>query len=149
MHSCKNLPVKTDNFFVMSEEIELSVLRDQIDALDQNIQQLINERAKCAQNVAYVKEKYANGEAIQFYRPEREAQVLRKVMARNEGPIANEDMARLFREIMSVCLALEEPLKVAFLGQPRWYTEPWFGTWRPAKWTEEKPLADLLSKSPQ
>jgi chorismate mutase/prephenate dehydratase len=107
----------------MSEETELGALRDQIDALDQQIQKLINERAKCAQNVAHVKEQYANGEAIQFYRPEREAQVLRKVMARNEGPIANEDMARLFREVMSVCLALEEPLKVAYLGPQGTFTQ--------------------------
>ncbi|MGR6871612.1 prephenate dehydratase [Pseudomonas sp. HK3] len=107
----------------MSEEKELGLLRDQIDALDQNIQQLINERAACAQSVAHVKEKYANGEAIQFYRPEREAQVLRKVMARNKGPIANEDMARLFREVMSICLALEEPLKVAFLGPDGTFTQ--------------------------
>jgi len=107
----------------MSEEKELGVLRDQIDSLDQQIQKLINERAKCAQNVAVVKEKYANGEAITFYRPEREAQVLRKVMDRNEGPIANEDMARLFREVMSVCLALEEPLKVAYLGPTGTFTQ--------------------------
>jgi len=107
----------------MSEEKELGVLRDQIDSLDQQIQKLINERAKCAQNVAVVKEKYANGEAIKFYRPEREAQVLRKVMDRNEGPIANEDMARLFREVMSVCLALEEPLKVAYLGPTGTFTQ--------------------------
>jgi len=107
----------------MSEEKELGALRDQIDALDQKIQMLINERAQCAQDVAHVKEKYANGEAIQFYRPEREAQVLRKVMARNEGPIADEDMARLFREIMSVCLALEEPIKVAFLGPQGTFTQ--------------------------
>jgi len=107
----------------MSEEKELGVLRDQIDTLDRQIQKLINERAKCAQNVAVVKEKYANGEAIKFYRPEREAQVLRKVMDRNEGPIANEDMARLFREIMSVCLALEEPLKVAYLGPEGTFTQ--------------------------
>jgi len=107
----------------MSEEKELGVLRDQIDTIDRQIQKLINERAKCAQNVAVVKEKYANGQAIQFYRPEREAQVLRKVMDRNEGPIANEDMARLFREVMSVCLALEEPLKVAYLGPEGTFTQ--------------------------
>ena len=107
----------------MSEEKELGVLRDQIDALDQQIHTLINERAQCAQQVAVVKEKYANGTRIQFYRPEREAQVLRKVMARNQGPIGDEDMARLFREIMSVCLALEEPLKVAYLGPEGTFTQ--------------------------
>jgi chorismate mutase/prephenate dehydratase len=107
----------------MSEQTELTILRDQIDSLDQQIHKLINDRAKCAQKVAHVKEKYADGEKIQFYRPEREAQVLRKVMDRNLGPIADEDMARLFREIMSVCLALEEPLKVAYLGPEGTFTQ--------------------------
>jgi chorismate mutase/prephenate dehydratase len=107
----------------MSEQTELTILRDQIDSLDQQIHKLINDRAKCAQNVAHVKEKYAGGEKIQFYRPEREAQVLRKVMDRNSGPIADEAMARLFREIMSVCLALEEPLKVAYLGPEGTFTQ--------------------------
>jgi len=107
----------------MSEEKELGVLRDQIDELDRKIHQLINDRARCAQKVAEVKEKYAGGEKIQFYRPEREAQVLRRVMDRNEGPIADEDMARMFREIMSVCLALEEPLKVAYLGPEGTFTQ--------------------------
>jgi len=107
----------------MSEEQELGKLRDQIDDIDQQIQQLINKRAQCAQAVAEVKERFAGGQSIQFYRPEREAQVLRKVMDRNKGPIGNEDMARLFREIMSVCLALEEPLKVAFLGPQGTFTQ--------------------------
>lgn len=107
----------------MSEQKELGALRDQIDALDQQIHKLINERAQCAQQVAVVKEKYAGGKQIQFYRPEREAQVLRKVMDRNQGPIGDEDMARLFREIMSICLALEEPLKVAYLGPEGTFTQ--------------------------
>ena len=51
-----------------------------------------------------------------FYKPEREAQVLRKALERNKGPLRNEEIARLFREIMSACLAQQEPLKVAFLG---------------------------------
>ncbi len=51
-----------------------------------------------------------------FYRPEREAQVLKRMMERNKGPLGNEEMARLFREIMSACLALEKPLKVAYLA---------------------------------
>ena len=107
----------------MNEEKELSQLRDQIDGLDQKIQQLINDRANCAKQVADVKQRHSRGEKIQFYRPEREAQVLRRVMGRNDGPIANEDMARLFREIMSMCLALEEPLKVAYLGPQGTFTQ--------------------------
>ena len=72
----------------MTEAQELEQLRNQIDSLDQQIQQLINDRARCAQQVAEVKHKYAKpDEQVVFYRPEREAQVLRKVMERNTGPL--------------------------------------------------------------
>ncbi len=107
-----------------TEQQELEALRDQIDSLDQQIQQLLNDRARCAQHVAEVKQKYAQpGDILTFYRPEREAQVLRRVMERNEGPLGDESMARLFREIMSQCLALEEPLSVAYLGPQGTYTQ--------------------------
>jgi chorismate mutase/prephenate dehydratase len=100
----------------MSEQ-ELKALRLRIDSLDEKIQELIGERARCAQDVARVKiQSLVEGEKPIFYRPEREAQVLKRVMERNQGPLSDEDMARLFREIMSSCLALEEPLKVAYLG---------------------------------
>ena len=89
-------------------------LRNQIDNIDEQIQTLINQRAKIAQEVANVKKNHENDPI--FYRPEREAQVLKAVMARNSGPLSGEKMARLFREIMSVCLELEAPQKVAFLG---------------------------------
>jgi len=106
----------------MSEAEQLALLRDQIDSIDQQIQQLINQRARCAQQVAEVKQ--ASGSVdVHFYRPEREAQVLRRVMDRNEGPLSSEEMARLFREIMSACLALEEPVKVAFLGPEGTFTQ--------------------------
>lgn len=101
---------------------QLGKLREQIDRLDREIQQLISERALCAQKVAEVK--IAKGDyAADFYRPEREAQVLREVIARNQGPVANEEMARIFREIMSVCLALEKPIRVAYLGPEGTFTE--------------------------
>ncbi len=51
-----------------------------------------------------------------FYRPEREAQVLQAVIDRNEGPLAGETVARIFREIMSACLALENPWKWPILA---------------------------------
>lgn len=98
----------------MSEEKNLQSIREKIDSLDQQIQALINQRASCAQEVAEIKIKA--GETDHFYRPEREAQVLRNIAERNEGPLGDKEMARLFREIMSACLALERPLKVAFLG---------------------------------
>lgn len=99
----------------------LSQVRERIDALDAQIQQLINERAECAQAVADIKQKSGDGEA-DFYRPEREAQILRQVIERNPGPLSSEEMARLFREIMSACLALEQPMRIAFLGPEGTYT---------------------------
>lgn len=105
----------------------LNEIRDGIDAVDAEIQQLISRRAALAQEVAQIKQaevqKGVSQEDVIFYRPEREAQVLRKVMARNEGPLAGEEMARLFREIMSACLALEQPLTVAFLGPAGTFTQ--------------------------
>lgn len=59
----------------------------------------------------------------QFHRPEREAQVLRRVIEANQGPLSSEEMARLFREIMSARLALEEPLKIASFGPEGTFTQ--------------------------
>lgn len=106
----------------MSEKLTLEQIRNQIDSLDENIQKLISERARCAQLVAEVK-KETDPNATVFYRPEREAQVLQKVMERNGGPLHPEEMARLFREIMSACLALESKMKIAFLGPNGTFTQ--------------------------
>lgn len=100
---------------------QLKALRNQIDSIDEQILSLISERARCAQQVAEVKK--AEGGPLVYYRPEREAQVLRAIMDKNKGPIADEDVARLFREIMSVCLALEQPIRVAFLGPEGTFTQ--------------------------
>jgi len=91
---------------------KLTQLRIKIDAIDRQLLELISERGRCAQAVAQVKAETNPDSA--FYRPEREAQVLRRVMRDNRGPLDDEQIARLFREIMSACLALEESLKVAF-----------------------------------
>jgi len=106
-----------------TQEQELGLLRDEIDSIDQQIQSLINQRASCAQRVADVKQAHQGVTAAVFYRPEREAQVLRKVMERNTGPLDNEEMARLFREVMSACLAHEKPMHVAFLGPQGTFTQ--------------------------
>ncbi|MFP8965140.1 prephenate dehydratase [Pokkaliibacter sp. CJK22405] len=108
-----------------TEQEQLALLRDQIDDIDQQIHRLINARAKCAMQVAEVKLHHHTpdqGDPV-FYRPEREAQVLRKVIDRNEGPLEGAVVARLFREIMSACLALESPVRVAFLGPTGTFTE--------------------------
>ena len=88
-----------------SEQDKLLAIRDRIDAIDTEIQALINARAECAKDVAVVKQE--SGDDTLFYRPERESSVLQRVLERNKGPLADEEMARLFREIMSACLALE------------------------------------------
>ncbi len=97
----------------------LGDLRDQIDSIDSEIQTLIAARARTAKEIGERKGSIA---AVDFYRPEREAQVLRKVIERNAGPLSDEEMVRVFREVMSACLAQEEPLKVAYLGPEGTFT---------------------------
>lgn len=102
----------------------LDQLRKQIDHLDESILSLISDRAACAQQVAELKRTVAesSGEEVVFYRPEREAQVLRKVMSSNASALTDEAMAALFRQIMSSCLALEQKLKIAYLGPEGTFT---------------------------
>jgi len=104
----------------MAEDNPLLGLRDKIDALDLQIMQAISDRARCAQQVAEVKKGQGD---LAYYKPEREAQVLRHIMEKNAGPLDNEEMARLFRQIMSACLALEQPIRVAFLGPEGTFTQ--------------------------
>ncbi|MBS0214507.1 MAG: prephenate dehydratase [Proteobacteria bacterium] len=94
--------------------IDLAALRARIDGLDSHIEELILERARYARQVGQAKGDLAA--AVDYYRPEREAQVLRRVVDRNEGPLSDEVLVRLFREIMSACLAQQEPLKIGYLG---------------------------------
>ncbi len=95
---------------------DLSSLRNEIDALDKVILEKLNARAALARKVGSLK-------IGQAYRPEREAEVLRRIMALNEGPLPDEVVARLFREIMSACLALERPITVAYLGPAGTFSE--------------------------
>ncbi len=103
------------NVPVSEEPQAIDSIRDRIDDIDRRIHDLLNERAQFAQQVG--KSKRSEGlSTADFYKPEREAQVLRKALERNKGPLRDDEIARLFREIMSACLAQQEPLKVAFLG---------------------------------
>ena len=103
------------------EQATLGEVRQEIDALDAQIQELISVRARLAWAVRESKGQLEN--AVDYYRPEREAQVLRAVLERNQGPISDAEMLRLFREIMSVCLAQQEPLKIAYLGPEGTFTQ--------------------------
>jgi chorismate mutase/prephenate dehydratase len=100
----------------VSDSAELERLRQAIDRVDDRILEAINERAKLARAIGTLK-------AGQAYRPEREAQVLRRIKERNPGPLAAETTALLFREIMSACLALERPITVAYLGPKGTFSE--------------------------
>jgi chorismate mutase/prephenate dehydratase len=91
--------------------------RAAIDALDEKVVALLNERASHASAIGKLK---ANGGA---YRPEREAEVLRRVAGANRGPLANDALTRLFTEIISACRSLEEPLAVAYLGPQGTFSE--------------------------
>jgi len=103
------IPAKHD-----AAPLDLASLRERIDGIDRHIQELIGERAQFANQVGKAKGKLAA--AVDYYRPEREAQVLRRVVDRNDGPLNDEVLVRLFREIMSACLAQQEPLKIGYLG---------------------------------
>ncbi|WP_028535643.1 prephenate dehydratase [Paludibacterium yongneupense] len=100
----------------MSEQL-LKQHRDAIDALDAQVLDLLNQRALHARHIGEIK----GGGVV--YRPEREAQVLRRIKSINPGPLPDEAVARLFREIMSECLALERPLSIAYLGPEGTFTQ--------------------------
>jgi chorismate mutase/prephenate dehydratase len=100
----------------MSEPSELDRLRAAIDRVDEGILKSLNERATLARAIGTLK-------VGQAYRPEREAQVLRRIKERNPGPLGDETAALIFREIMSACLALERPVTVAYLGPKGTFSE--------------------------
>jgi chorismate mutase/prephenate dehydratase len=98
----------------------LTSLRQAIDKIDKELLLLLNQRAGLAQSVAEAKR--AQGDH-QFYKPEREAQILRWAQEHNPGPLPDAAVALLFREVMSACLALEAPLTVAYLGPVGTFSE--------------------------
>lgn len=101
---------------------DLSHVRKEIDDIDLKIQALLNERANAALKVATVKLAAARDKPVDFYRPEREAQILKEVARRNTGPMNDRAVQRIFREIISASLALEEPMRVAYLGPEGTYS---------------------------
>ena len=99
----------------MSEKLKKH--RDQIDAIDEQILTLVNERAALARAIGSLKDDGV------IYRPEREAQVLRRLQEHNAGPLSNEAVSHIFRGVMSNCRALEKELSIAFLGPLGTYSE--------------------------
>ena len=97
-------------------DAELERLRGRIDEVNLRILEALNERARLAREIGTLK-------VGQAYRPEREAQVLRRIKEANRGPLSGETVGLLFREIMSACLALERPITVAYLGPRGTFSE--------------------------
>ncbi len=122
-----------------TKPLSLEDLRKRIDAIDQEIQALLNERAGHALDVANSKKASAiqaakdapddaagnqtSSPVVSFYRPEREAQILKNIASRNTGPMRDEHIQRIFREIISASLSLEEQLKIGYLGPQGTYSE--------------------------
>ena len=101
-------------------DTQFAIKRQEIDQIDAKLLQLLNQRAICAQAIGEIKMQRGDNT---MYRPEREVQVLIKHMTNNQGPLPDLEVGRLFREIMSTCLALEKPLKVAYLGPEGTFTQ--------------------------
>lgn len=92
---------------------DLKTLREKIDLLDEKLLKLLNDRAKIALEVGKVKVKADNHD---FYRPEREKEVISHVTAKNAGPLSADHLSHIFKSIMSSCRALEQPIRVGYLG---------------------------------
>ena len=97
----------------------LANLRAQIDSLDKQLLALLNQRAQVAEQVGEVKKR----DGTPFFRPDRVAQVIEQIQQANKGPLKNEHIAAVWREIMSACLALESPVRVAYLGPAGTFSE--------------------------
>jgi chorismate mutase/prephenate dehydratase len=99
-------------------EDRLKELRARIDAIDDRILALLNERAATALDVGRIKAE----RNLRFYVPEREVEILRRLTEANPGPFPNEGLKAIWREIISASLSLEKPLSVAFLGPRATFT---------------------------
>lgn len=99
----------------MSGDIEK--LREEIDALDDELLALVNRRAELARRIGELKR------GSPAYRPERESEILRRVAERNPGPLPAERAAAVFREVVSACRAMEAAIRVAYLGPEGTFSE--------------------------
>lgn len=103
----------------MSQDDPLNPLRERIDAIDRQILDLLNQRARLAQEIGEHKHRLG----LPVFRPERELAVVRKVQQANAGPLRDASLASVWTEIMSACRALEGAQRVAYLGPQGTYTE--------------------------
>jgi chorismate mutase/prephenate dehydratase len=93
-------------------------LRRQIDAIDSRILELLNRRAEIVIQVGKEKAK----ENAAFHSPEREEEIFDRLTRQNQGPFPRSAVKAVYREILSACLSLEQPLKIAYLGPKATFT---------------------------
>jgi chorismate mutase/prephenate dehydratase len=93
-------------------------IRKQIDEIDRKLVELINKRADCAIEIG----KQKDSKSASIFAPEREMQVLARVLAENRGPLSDKTIAAIYREVISACRALEKPISVSYLGPAGSYT---------------------------
>jgi chorismate mutase/prephenate dehydratase len=97
--------------------MNLQGLRAEIDELDDQIVALLNKRAGVAQKVGAVKGR------SQKFSPGREAEVISRALHANDGPFKDASLIAIYREIIGCCLALEQPLRISYLGPAGTYSE--------------------------
>lgn len=102
----------------MEKTVTIEELREKIDEVDLEILNLLNKRTGFVIEVGKVKSR----EQREYYAPERERQILKRLAEANEGPFPTEALKSVFREIMSASLSLEKPIKIAFLGPVATFT---------------------------
>ena len=100
---------------------DLNLLRNKIDKIDKDILKLIQKRANIAIEVGDIKNKTNPGKTL--YKPERESSILRNILKSNEGPVSDERIRVIYKELISACLSLEEGLKVGYLGPEGTHSE--------------------------
>jgi chorismate mutase/prephenate dehydratase len=98
--------------------MDLDNIREQIDKIDQELLERLNKRVQLAQQVGH----YKLERGMEVYVPSREEEVFGKLTASNSGPLPDKAVRHIYREIISAAIALEKPLKVAYLGPEATYT---------------------------
>lgn len=105
----------------MSKE-NLKTLRSKIDKIDKDILKLIQKRAAIAVSIGKIKSKISPNTS--FYKPDREATILRNILKANEdGALSNEKVRTIYKELISGCLSLEEALRISYLGPEGTHSE--------------------------
>lgn len=126
----------------MDDLKKIKELRAKIDSIDDKILELLNQRARFVIEIGKTK---LQGKR-DFYAPEREKEIYRRLTQNNQGPFPNQALKNVFREIMSASLSLEKPLKVAYLGPKATFTHQacmqYFGL--SAEFVPKKDIADVF-----